>query len=45
MKANKECYFFLGTSVVMTGLRSIGNEHVHPGDIGRVAAWCWTETR
>nr|GEX11444.1 G-protein coupled receptor 1 [Tanacetum cinerariifolium] len=33
-----------GTSVVMTVLRSIGNEHGHPGHIGRVAAWCWTET-
>ncbi|KAI7746660.1 hypothetical protein M8C21_030240 [Ambrosia artemisiifolia] len=33
-----------GTSVVMTVLRSIGNEHGHVGHIGRVAAWCWTET-
>ncbi|KAL8254753.1 hypothetical protein R6Q59_032974 [Mikania micrantha] len=33
-----------GTSVVMTVLRSIGNEHGHLGHIGRVAAWCWTET-
>ncbi|KAJ9548307.1 hypothetical protein OSB04_020850 [Centaurea solstitialis] len=33
-----------GTSLVMTVLRSIGNEHGHVGHIGRVAAWCWTET-
>ncbi|XP_076956195.1 G-protein coupled receptor 1-like [Bidens hawaiensis] len=36
--------FLSGTSVVMTVLRSIGNEHGHVGNIGRVAAWCWTET-
>nr|GEX02863.1 G-protein coupled receptor 1 [Tanacetum cinerariifolium] len=28
----------------MTVLRSIGNEHGHPGHKGPVAAWCWTET-
>ncbi|CAH1432528.1 unnamed protein product [Lactuca virosa] len=33
-----------GTSLVMTVVRSIGNEHGHVGNIGRVAAWCWTET-
>ncbi|GJU96599.1 G-protein coupled receptor 1, partial [Tanacetum coccineum] len=32
------------TSVVMTVLWYIGNEHGHPGHIGRVAAWCWTKT-
>lgn len=25
----------------MTVMRSIGNEHAH---IGRLGAWCWTET-
>ncbi|KAM7507409.1 hypothetical protein LguiA_017862 [Lonicera macranthoides] len=30
-----------GTSLVMTVMRSIGNEHAH---IGRLGAWCWTET-
>lgn len=30
-----------GTSLVMTVIRSIGNEHGHFGGLG---AWCWTQT-
>lgn len=33
-----------GTSLVMTVIRSIGNDHGHLGHIARVGAWCWTET-
>lgn len=31
-----------GTSVVMTVIRSIGNNH--HAHISRVAAWCWAQT-
>lgn len=30
-----------GTSLVMTVIRSIGNDHGHFGELG---AWCWTQT-
>ncbi|KAK2965576.1 hypothetical protein RJ640_018742 [Escallonia rubra] len=30
-----------GTSLVMTVMRSIGNDHEH---IARLGAWCWTQT-
>lgn len=30
-----------GTSVVMTVIRSIGNDHGH---ISRIGAWCWAQT-
>ncbi|XP_057502683.1 G-protein coupled receptor 1-like [Actinidia eriantha] len=30
-----------GTSLVMTVMRSIGNEHGHLGGLG---AWCWAQT-
>lgn len=32
---------YAGTSLVMTVMRSISNDHGH---IARVGAWCWTES-
>lgn len=32
---------FSGTSVVVTVIRSIGNDHGH---ISRLGAWCWAQT-
>lgn len=35
-------YTSTGTSVVMTVIRSIGNDH--GGHLSRIGAWCWAQT-